>query len=183
MYTKCTCISKYTKCTCISKQGCESRWTMGHSLGWLTFYFWKVKRIWDPMKGNKTKLKNKIIHSYCQIFQWKQLSEIIQVCANEFWGVCKKTPEICGWSFWIQESKISPMVKISGRFSSWVSSSFLGKKEKKRIRTQSGDLEFIDFKIQKLRNEKSRNSCSVNDQGCGCIGTVDSRRNCVQSQN
>jgi len=30
---------------------------------------------------------------------------------------------------------------------------------------------------------KSRNSCRVNGRGCGCTGTVDSRRNCAQSEN
>jgi len=29
--------------------------------------------------------------------------------------------------------------------------------------------------------QKSRKSCALNDQGCGCIGTVDSRRNLTQS--
>ena len=28
---------------------------------------------------------------------------------------------------------------------------------------------------------KSRNSCKANGRGCGCIGTVDSRRNLAQS--
>jgi len=31
--------------------------------------------------------------------------------------------------------------------------------------------------------QKSRNSCTVNGRGCGCIGTVDSRRNFAQSYN
>jgi len=29
--------------------------------------------------------------------------------------------------------------------------------------------------------QKSRNICKVNGRGCGCTGTVDSRRNYVQS--
>ena len=47
---------------------------------------------------------------------------------------------------------------------------------------------FVNYDGKKVRGrsvekiaQKSRKSCAVNDQGCGCIGTVDSRRNFAQS--
>jgi len=51
-----------------------------------------------------------------------------------------------------------------------------------------GQITWWIMKEKKLRGRsgkknapKSRNSCAVNDQDCGCIGTVDSRRNFAQS--